>query len=130
VIEQARKSSGERRQRAEDSARAYEAFLPRIAAPIFRQMAAALTAEGYPFTVHSPQGGLRLASERSPNDFIEIELDVSSDPPVVLGRASRGRGSRVIRTERPVGAITDIDQLSEEDVLRFLLEELAPLIER
>lgn len=130
IVEEARRRAAERRTRVDTAAAAYESFLTRVAAPLFRQMADALTAERYPFKVFTPSGGLRLASERSANDFIEIELDESTDPPVVLGRASHSRGSRVIRTERPIRAQTGVEDLTDHDVLEFLLEEIAALIER
>lgn len=130
VIEEARRNNAERRIRADGASAAYDVFLPRVAAPVFRQMANALIAEGFPFIVFTPSGGLRLASEHAANNFIEIELDTSTDPPVALGRASRGRGGRVIRTERPIRADAAIEELTEQDVLEFLVDELAPLIER
>ena len=130
VIEEARRTDVERRARADQAGAAYDAFLSRVAAPVFHQIANALTAEGYPFIVFTPAGGLRLASERAANDFIEIELDNSTDPPVALGRGSHGRGSRVIRTERPIRTAAAIEDLTEVDVLEFLLDELVALIER
>ena len=130
VIEEARKSSAERRVRADGASAAYDVFLSRVAAPVFRQMANALTAEGYPFIVFTPSGGLRLASEHAANNFIEIELDNSTDPPMALGRASHGRGGRVIQTERPIRAAAAIEVLTEQDVLEFLVDELGALIER
>jgi hypothetical protein len=130
IIEEARRTAAERRTRADATSAAYESFLTRVAAPVFWQMADALNAEKYAFKVFTPSGGLRLASDRSGNDFIEIELDDSVDPPVVLGRASHSRGSRVIRTERPIAPRAGVEDLTDHDVLEFLLEEIAALIER
>jgi hypothetical protein len=101
-------------------------------------LANALRAEGYPFTVFTPRGGLRLASGRSGEDFIEFALDTSVPRPTVLLRVNRGRGRRVVQHERPIGRHPNagprgeerIDQLSEEDVLTALLEEIAPFVAR
>ena len=130
AMEHARQSAAERRVRTDTAAREYEAFLGQRAAPVFHQFAAALTAEGHLFKVFTPASSIRLASERSQEEFIEIVLDESSDPPVVLGRTSRGRGRRMTTSERPVRAQVPIAGLSEEDVAAFLLEEITGLVER
>ena len=130
VIEEARRTAAGRRARIDAASAAYEAFLPRVAAPLFRQLANALTAEGHPFTLSTPAGSLRLVSERWPQDFIEIELDASGERPVVIGRVGRGRGSRVMRTERPIREDAKVEELTEDDVLEFVLKEIAPLVER
>ena len=61
---------------------------------------------------------------------MELVLDDTSDPPAVLGRTSRGRGRRLITSERPIGGGAPIADLTEEDVLTFLLDEIVVLIER
>ena len=87
-----------------------------------------LTAEGRRFTVFTPAGSVRLASDASGEDFIELSLDASQDPPRVLGRTSRGRGRRMVTTERPLDpAVAD---LTDEDVLEFLLSEIVPFVGR
>jgi hypothetical protein len=93
-------------------------------------VAAALNAEGHTFKVFTPASSIRLASERSPDEFIELVLDDTSDPPVVVGRTTRGRGRRMITSERAVGSGAPVGDLTEEDVLAFLLEEIVELIER
>ncbi len=130
ALEQSRREAAERRARAEQSARAFDAFLAEIATPVLRVFAAALKAEGYPFAVFTPAGGLRLMSERSGDDFIEIFLDTSVDPPVVSARTSRGRGRRLLSKERAVRDNVAVEQLTEEDVLDFLMEEIRPFVER
>jgi hypothetical protein len=129
VIEEARQHAAARRERSAAATRDYEAFLER-AIPTFHTFAAALVAEGYRFKVFTPAGSVRLASERGGEDFIEILLDAGVDPPRVTGHTSRGRGSRSISTERPVRAGTAPADLTEEDVLAFLVEEIAPFVER
>ncbi len=130
AVEEARKSVVERRARTDAAARAYEEFLEQRAVPVFHQFAAALTGEGHLFKVFTPAASVRLASERSHEEFIELTLDDSSDPPAVIGRTSRGRGRRMVTSERPVGDRVAVADLTEEDVLSFLLVEITPFIER
>ncbi len=93
-------------------------------------MATALKAEGYPFTVAAPSGGLRLASDHGRDDYIEFLLDTAGEEPQVLGRVSRSRGSRTLTNERPVKPGTPPDALTDEDVAAFLAEALEPWLER
>jgi hypothetical protein len=130
AVEEARHSAAERRKRSADAGRDYEEFLGQRAVPIFHQFAAALTGEGHLFKVFTPAGSVRLASERSHEEFIEVVLDDSVDPPVVVGRTSRGRGRRMISAERPVRDGAAIVDLTEDDVLTFLLQEITPFLER
>lgn len=129
TIDHARKSAAERRTRADEAGREYELFLERIAVPLFRQVANVLRAEGHVFNVFTPGGSVRLMSERASEDYIELSLDTTGDAPRVLGHTSRGRGRRVIESERPVAARPPA-QLTEDDVLAFLLRELEPFVDR
>jgi hypothetical protein len=128
AVEEARQQAADRRARTDIAARDYEAFLSERAAPVFHQLAAALTAEGHLFKVFTPAASVRLASERSHEEFVEVALDDSSNPPTVVGRTSRGRGRRMVSSERPVREGVPIANLTEEDVLAFLLEEIALFI--
>ena len=130
AMDAARERAHQRRQQAADADRAYAAFLENVATPVTRQLANVLKAEGYAFTVFAPEGGLRLASERGRNDYIEFALDTTSSPPVVVGRISRSRGSRTLDEERPLKAGASPETLTEEDVLIFLLDALEPWLER
>lgn len=130
AIDAARRTAQERRARADEAARDYEPFLRDRAVPLFHTIASALVAEGHRFKVFTPADAVRLASESSGEDFIELALDTSSDPPVVLGRSSRGRGRRVVTSERPVKEGVSIAELTEEDVLAFVLAEISPFVER
>jgi hypothetical protein len=89
-----------------------------------------LLAEGYGFTVFTPSGGLKLALSRSADDFIEFALDTSEAEPFAILRVNQSRGRRVLQHERPIKGRTPVDQLTEEDVLKAVLEELAPFVER
>jgi len=130
AIENARRESAQRRARVDTAARDYETFLSRFASPVFHQFAAALKAEGHQFKVFTPASSIRLAAERSPEEFIELSLDDSSDPPAVIGRTTRGRGRRTVSSERALKDGALIADLTDEDVLTFLLEEITRLIER
>ena len=130
AIEGARRTAQERRGRADQAARDYQQFLQDRAVPVFQTVASALVAEGYRFKVFTPADAVRLASESSGEDFIELSLDATVDPPVVLGRTSRGRGRRLVTTERALNDGSSIAALSEDDVLSYVIAELSPLLER
>ncbi len=129
-MDAARKAAQERRTRADQAAREYEDFLRDRGVPVFHVFASALVAEGHRFKVHTPAGTVRLASEFSADDYIELALDTTADPPAVTGRTSRGRGRRVVASERPLNEHVPVAQLSEEDVLTFLVSEITPFVER
>jgi hypothetical protein len=127
TIERARKHAGERRGRNDQAARDFEVFLQKVAVPLFRQVANALKADGYAFTVFTPSGSVRLMSDRVAQDYIELTLDTADDAPRVMGQVSRTRGRRVLDAEHAIGAP---DTLTEEAVLDFLLKELEAFVER
>lgn len=129
-MQAARQRAEERRQRATEAEHAYEAFLANVATPLARQVASALKAEGHPFTVFTPSGSVRLASDRGRADFIELALETGGDEPQVVGRISHTRGSRTMEEERPVKPGAAPGTLTEEDVLTFLLDALEPWLQR
>lgn len=126
----ARERARRRREQTAEAEAAYAAFLQHVATPVVRQLASALKAEGYLFTVFTPGDGLRLADDRGRDDYVEFALDTASDPPQVVGRISLTRGSRTLTDERPVKAGAAPNTLSEEDVLAFLVDALQPWLER
>jgi hypothetical protein len=129
TVERAKRAAGERRTRSDEAARDYATFLESLAVPLVRQVANVLKVQGYPFGVFTPSGSVRLASEKSADDYIEISLDTSGDHSMVLGHSRRARGRRVVENERPIGG-PEIRSVTEEQVLAFILEELEPLVER
>lgn len=129
IIELARRSAAERRTRNDEAARDYERFLDHVAVPLFRQVAGALKPAGYPFTVFTPSGSVRLMSDKNAEDYIELGLDTSGDHPAVIGLTNRARGRRVVTSERPI-ADEAVRDLTDEHVLTFLLTEIAPFVER
>lgn len=130
AIDASRERAQQRRQRAGEAQRAYEAFLENVATPVTRQVANALKAEGYSFTVFTPGAGLRLASDRAREDYIEFALDTSGEKPEVIARVSQQRGSRTRDEDVPVKRGAAPDAIGEDDVLDFLLGALEPWLER
>jgi hypothetical protein len=130
AIDRAKARAQRKRQNAAEAERAYAAFLEETARPTTRMLANALKAEGYPFTVSTPTGGLRLASDRGRDDYIELALDDSGDKPMVVGRIRRTRGSRTLEDERPIKPGTAPQDLTDADLLAFLVEALEPWLER
>lgn len=128
AVEEAKRQAAARRSRTDAATRDYAAFLEKIAVPVVQQVASALSGEGHHFRVNTPADSVRLTSTTSPEDYIEIALDTMQDPPEVVGRTNRGRGRRMISTERPVRDRTAVAELNEEDVLTFLLTEIVPFI--
>jgi len=126
----ARDRAKRRRQHADEAGQAYEKFLDQLAAPLARQVVNALRAEGYAFTVSTPNRGLRVSLDAGRDDYIELALDSETDPPHVAGRIRRTRGSRTIDEERPVKPGTGPDGVSEDDLLEFLVGALEPWLER
>jgi len=130
AIDAARERGQQKRQQSAAAERAYDAFLKDVATPVTRQLANALKAEGYPFTVFTPGGGLRLASDRGRDDYIEFAFDGHADTPQAVARISYTRGSRTLTDERPIKPEATPETLSEEDVLAFLLSAMEPWLAR
>ena len=130
AIDRAKARAQRKRNDAAEAELAYATFLEEVATPTTRMLATALKAEGYPFTVSTPSGGLRLASDRGRDDYIELTLDDGSDKPTVVGRVRRTRGSRTLEDERPIKAGAAPQDLTEADVLSFLVAALEPWLER
>jgi hypothetical protein len=130
ALEEAKKATAERRGRADLAATAYAPFLANIATPVFRMVANVARGDGHLFTVFTPADGIRLVSERQGEDFIELWLDTSLDPPQVATRVNRVRGRNVTTTEGLLRADAPIIALTDEDVLAFLLANIGLLVER
>ena len=126
AIDASRRDQAERRTRVADATRLYDVFLETCATPAFRTVANVLKSEGLGFDVMTPSGGVRLASERHRDDAIAIELDTSVDPPQPLVTVTRARGGRSLRTERGIKSGAPLAQLTEDDVIDMLVEELRP----
>ena len=129
TMARARQRSAEKRARADAASRAFESLLSRTAVPLFRQIANALRAEHYNFNVFTPSGSVRLMSDTSAEDFIELSLDATTDAPRLVGRTSRARGRRVVDSEQVV-ASGDPESITEAELFAFLMRELEPFVER
>jgi hypothetical protein len=129
AINRAKQEAVARRTEHDLAANRFDRFLEEVAGPVARQFASALRAEGYPFQVATPTGLLRLESVHARDDVIEIALDVT-ERPVVVGRTSRGRGRRIVAEERPLREGAAIENITQEDVLAYLLAVIPPFVER
>ena len=129
AIDRAKKNAASRRARSDEMTREYDDFLPNVAVPLFRQIASVLQVSGLSFNVFTPGGSVRLMSDKTPEDFVEIVLDTTNEEPLVLLRSSRSRNRRVIERERPLsdGPLKDV---SEETLLELVTTELEPLLSR
>jgi hypothetical protein len=129
TIDRAKKQAADRRTRTDHASRAFDTFLSGTAVPLMRQIANALKVEGYAFTVFTPSGSVRLMSDKSAEDYIELALEAAGDMPRVLAHVSRSRGRRVVEAEMTV-ASGDPAAITQEELLAFLLKELEPFVER
>ena len=129
TIERARRGAADRRARNDDATRAFDEFLERTAVPLFKQIANVLKIEGYSFTVFTPAGSVRLMSDKSGDDFIELALDTSDSEPRIMAHVSKSRGRRVVDEEQAVGSGRP-GSVTEEDLLAFVLKALEPFVER
>jgi len=129
TIERAKRAAADRRTHVDEAAREFVVFLEQIAIPLFRQVANVLKVQGYPFDVFTPGGSVRLMSEKNADDFIELTLDATGEEPLVIGHSRHARGRRVLESERAI-AEGPVRNLTEQQVLAFLLKELEPFVEK
>ena len=130
TIERAKRQSAERRARNSEAGAAFEVFRERVAIPVFQQVAGALKAEGYPFIVNTPAGSVRLVSDKSGHDFIDLRLDTSGQRPQVVVGVERVKGGDTLSEETPLKPGILVEHLTDEDVLDALAGGLVRLIER
>jgi len=122
----ARTRAQERRQQADEATRDYKVFLEVVATPLVQQLANVLKVEGYAFTASTPGDSVRLTNDRGRGDFVELALDTSGERPQVVGRITQSRGSRRLDEERPIKAGALPSELTDDDVLEFLMQVLEP----
>ena len=127
TIDRAKRQAAERRARNDEATRTFDRVLNTVAIPLFRQVAGVLRAEQHLFTVFTPSASVRLSSDRSAEDFVEIFLDTSGDTPGVIGHTSRNRGRRILEFEQVIGVP---DTLTETEMLDFLLKAIETFVER
>jgi hypothetical protein len=127
TLARAKREAAARRARNVEAGAAYERFLETVAVPLMHQVSSVLKAEKQAFAVHTPAGAVRLVSERSPEDFLELRLDTSDQPPQVVVHVERVRGRQKSVEDRPVRPGVLIDHLTDHDVLDAVTECLAVL---
>jgi len=131
ALDEGRKDAAARRGVVDEAAKAYELFLSATAVPLLKQAATVLNAENQPVAVHTPAGSARLSLEKSPQTFIEVELDSAGHRPVVVGRVSLDRGHRGVTVEeKPLGDGKPVASLTEEDLSTFLVAQIPRLLAR
>jgi hypothetical protein len=129
AIETARQRAQTRRQQVAEAEKSFLVFLER-ATPLLRQLTQSMRAEGLAFTLFTPEHALRLASDRSRIDFVELTLDTTGDQPGVAIRVSHGRGSRTVEAERLLKAGAFPHEITDEELLEATLDALTPWLER
>lgn len=126
AIQDAKQKAAARRASRDEAAAAWSTAVAEIVEPVATNVAAALTGEGLPFRLDTPRGTIRLVSERSADDFIEIVLDDSDEreAPEVIGRTVRARGRQSVTVVEEL--LGPPSQLSEDRVIVFLMNAIAP----
>ena len=130
AIDDAKRRAEERRAKKAVATADWERVLTDVAIPAFHQIAQALNAEGYRFTVVTPGSAVRLVPERGGEEFIELALDTDGDEPAIVIRTTRGRGRRSVSSERQLAARSAVDVLTDNVLVDEVMADLIPLIER
>jgi len=125
-----RKAQTQRRASADAARAAFEGVLEREIAPTMRQFAQALKAEGFLFSVQTPASTVRLVSDRSSDNVVDIVLELGGAQPAVVVRTAHSRGRRQIEDERTLAQGDAIASLDGERVLAVLLDVIEPFVER
>lgn len=127
-MQDAKRRKAERREARDVAAKAWDTAVAEVVEPAATQMAAALTGEGLPVRLETPRGTIRLVSQRSADDYIELVLDTDDEQesPEVIGRTVVGRGRQSVTVmEEPLGAP---GSLTDDSVTEFLLRAVGPWI--
>ena len=130
MIERARRDAAERRARAAVDDVQARRFIQETATPVVQQVLSILKVERLPFQLSTPAGSVRLTAEQHHEDFIDLTVDATQDPVTIMTVVSHLRGTRVSTTERPLAGGVEVDQLTEEHVLAFLLAALPVFVVR
>ena len=94
------------------------------------QFAQALKAEGFAFSVQTPASTVRLVSDRSSDNVIDIVLELGGPQPTVVVHSAYTRGRRQLEDERTLAQGDGIADLDGERVLAVLLDVIEPFVER
>jgi hypothetical protein len=121
-------TTAERRATGDTARQQFARLLDTTIVPLLKQTADILKAEGDLCRIHTPSDMAKLAFERSPEDFIEIMLDTAI-PPHVIGRSSvRNKKSGTLVEDRIIGVGKEVDEITDEDVVGYLLPELRKIL--
>ncbi len=129
ALDEARRHAAAHREEAERAGQAFDRLQPEIAA-LWRQVANVLKVEGHPYTINTPAGSVRFASERWPESFVEVTLDTTRRPVAVVGRTVFARGREGIDREAVVAEAAELATVEAERWVEFLARELEPFLER
>jgi hypothetical protein len=125
-----KKAQAQRRTAVDAARAAFETVVEREIAPTVRQFAQALKAEGFGFSVQTPASMVRLVSDRSSENVIDIVLDLGRPQPAVVVRSAFTRGRRQVEDERTLAQGDAIASLDAERVLAVLLDVIEPFVDR
>ena len=101
-----------------------------IVIPVMKTITSVLSAEGYRCSMSTPNESVRLSFDSPRDAYIEVVMNTANDPPTVIGRTGRTRGSRVLSNEYVIVSHPAIKQLTEEDLVTFVQRELLLVIDR
>ena len=124
------KAATRRRADVDAARKAFDDVADREVAPTARQLVQALKSRGIHFSVQTPAGAVRLVADRSSDDIIAIELDVTRRPPAVVAQRQYVRGRRLVEDEVVVAEGAAIADLDAERTLEVLLERIEPFVEK
>jgi hypothetical protein len=125
-----KKAQVQRRGAADAARTAFDTVLEREIAPTVRQFVQALKAEGFPFSVQTPASTVRMVSDRSSDNVIDIVLELGLPQPAVVARSAYTRGRRQVEDERTLAQGEGIATIDAERVLAVLLDMIEPFVER
>jgi len=124
------RTAARRRSDVDAARKAFDAVADAEIAPTARQLVQALKSRGVHFSVQTPSGAVRLVADRSSDDYINIELDVTRRPPAVVAQRQYTRGRRLLDDEVVVAEGEAIASLDAERTLEVLLERIEPFVEK
>ncbi len=131
ALDDARKDASFRRTVLDEATQAYATFLETLGVPLLKQAAQVLRAEKHNFNLNTPADGVRIASEASPNTYLEFALDSTGAVPQVIGRVSLAHGTTGPHRRRASARRREaVAEVTEDDVAQFLVTEIPKLILR
>jgi hypothetical protein len=130
TIDRTRKAAAAQRAESDAAAGSFAPFVERTAAPVFRGLVQALRSEGYLFSLETPADAIRITSDRSAGDYIEITVDANRRPVALVARTAYTRGRRSFEQEHLVREGADFDAVTDEQLLELMLTLLEPFVER